>query len=169
MRETGESVASAAIVRPMRASLAFSVALSSSLALAQLACGGSAPPVETPHATARFEAPPPTVTSPSTIRRAELDVVLGQGLGAFLSRVAVEPDVREGRFVGFRLTELRDQELFAGVDLQPGDTVLSINGMAIERPEQAYEAWSSLRVASELTVDLMRASESRRLRYPIID
>lgn len=118
---------------------------------------------------ARFEPPPPTVTSPSTIRRAELEVVLGQGLGAFLSRVAVEPDVREGRFVGFRLTELRDQELFAGVDLQPGDTVVSVNGMAIERPEQAYEAWSSLRVASELTVDVMRASESRRLRYPITD
>jgi hypothetical protein len=41
--------------------------------------------------------------------------------------------------------------------------------MAIERPEQAYEAWSSLRVASELTVDVMRAAESRRLRYPITD
>lgn len=153
----------------MRASLAFSVAFSSSLALSQLACGGSAPPVQAPPVQARFEPPPPTVTSPSTIRRAELEVVLGQGLGAFLSRVAVEPDVREGRFVGFRLTELRDQELFAGVDLQPGDTVVSVNGMAIERPEQAYEAWSSLRVASELTVDVMRASESRRLRYPITD
>lgn len=169
LRETGVDNESPAIVRLMRASLAFTVAFASSLALTQLACGGSAPPVETPPVQARFVPPPPSVTSPGTIRRAELDVVLGQGLGSFLSRVAVEPDVRDGHFVGFRLTELRDTELFANVDLQPGDTIVSVNGMAIERPEQAYEAWSSLRVASELTVDVMRETESRRLRYPITD
>lgn len=141
------------------------------LALTSLAagCGGSAPPPERPRAQRRLDPRPPVVASPGTIRRADLDGVLVAGLGAFLSRVAVEPDLQEGRFVGFRLTELRDQELFASVDLLPGDTVVAVNGQPIERPEQAFEAWTSLRVASELTVDVLRAGAPRRLRYPIVD
>jgi type II secretion system protein C len=89
--------------------------------------------------------------------------------GAFLSKVAVEPDLVEGRFVGFRVTELRDTTLFESVDLQPGDTIVSVNGHAIERPEQAFEVWSALRVASELTVDVLRNGQPRQIRYPIVD
>lgn len=96
-------------------------------------------------------------------------MVLEQGIGAFLSRVGVEPDVRDGAFVGFRVTELRDADLFAGVDLAPGDTVTAVNGLPIERPEQAYQAWTSLRVASELTVDVVRGDEVRQIRVPIVD
>jgi type II secretory pathway component PulC len=133
------------------------------------ACGAAAPPPERPRAERRVDPNPPVVSSPGTIQRAALDEVLGRGLGAFLSKVAVEPELSEGRFVGFRLTELRDTELFAAVDLLPGDTVIAVNGQPIERPEQAFEAWSALRVASELTVDLMRAGQPRQLRFPIVD
>lgn len=133
------------------------------------ACGAAAPPPERPRAERRVDPNPPVVTSPSTIQRAALDAVLGRGLGAFLSKVAVEPDLVEGRFVGFRLTELHDAELFGSVDIQPGDTLVAVNGQPIERPEQAFQAWSSLRVASELTLDLLRAGQPRQLRFPIVD
>ena len=133
------------------------------------ACGAAAPPPERPRAERRVDPNPPVVSTPSTIQRAALDAVLGRGLGAFLSKVAVEPELAEGRFVGFRVTELHDAELFGAVDLQPGDTVVAVNGQAIERPEQAFEAWSSLRVASELTVDVLRAGQPRQLRFPIVD
>jgi len=137
--------------------------------LSLAACGAAAPPAERPRAERRVDPNPPVVTSPSTIQRAALDAVLGRGLGAFLSKVAVEPDLVEGRFVGFRLTELRDSELFAAVDIQAGDTLVAVNGQPIERPEQAFQAWSSLRVASELTLDLRRAGQPRQLRFPIVD
>jgi general secretion pathway protein C len=135
------------------------------------ACGAAAPPPERPRAERRVEAAPtPAVpTSPGTIPRAALEDVLARGPGAFLSTVAVEPDLVGGRFVGFRVTELRDAALFGAGDLQPGDTVVSVNGRAIERPEQAFEVWTSLRVASELTVDVLRDGQPRQLRYPIVD
>lgn len=152
---------------PVRSWLLVAVASSSIAALN--ACGGAAPTPERPRAERRRDPRPPVVTSPGTIRRAALDEVLAHGLGAFLSKVAVEPDLQEGRFVGFRVTELRDDALFGSVDLVPGDTVVAVNGQPIERPEQAFEAWSALRVASELTVDLLRAGEPRRLRYPIVE
>ncbi len=140
------------------------------LALALGACGGA--PARTQTAAAvepEPERPPPAPpASEGTIVRAELDPVLEAGLGRFLQRVATEPHLDAGRFVGHRITELRG-ELFAGVDLRPGDTLLRINGMPIERPEEALAAWNALRVASELTIDLLREGAPRQLRFAIAE
>jgi S1-C subfamily serine protease len=148
------------------ASLAVSAALLA--CAAALGCAGALPP-----ASARPAPPPPdpepVLATEGVIRRAELDAVLDAGLGRFLQRVRTEADLRDGRFVGFRLTELRDPALFAGVDLAPGDTVLTVNGRSIERPEHAFTVWTGLRVASELTVVVLRGSERRELRFAIVD
>jgi type II secretory pathway component PulC len=151
-------------------------ALLSTLCVAVLlvGCGGSPGPSSE---TVENEAPPPdpaTVppseppASEGTIDRAELDAVLAGGLGRFLQRVETEPHLEEGRFVGFRLTELRS-EVFEDVDLQPGDTLVSVNGMPIERPEEAMQVWNGLRVASELTVEYLREGERHQLRFAISD
>lgn len=138
--------------------------------LALAACGGAPARTETAaSAEPEEEEPPPApLSSEGTIARAELDPVLEAGLGRFLQRVSTEPHLDAGRFVGHRITELRG-DLFASVDLQPGDTLLRINGMPIERPEEALAAWNALRVASELTIDLMRDGERRQLRYAIAE
>lgn len=131
------------------------------------ACGGAPPPPP-----ARAEAPPPPapiVAEEGVIRRAVLDEVLEAGLGRFLQRVGTEPDLRDGRFVGFRVVELRDEALFTGVDLSPGDTVVAVNGQGIERPEHAYTVWTGLRVASELSLVVLRGDERRELRFAIVD
>lgn len=138
------------------------------VALSILGCGGAPPPAPVAHAAV---APPPApveVTEP-VIRRAALDEVLDQGLGAFLGRVSTEPSMDGNHFVGFRLTALRDESLFLGVDLQPGDVILSVNGQSIERPDDAFTAWTGLRVASELTLAVLRDGERRDLRFPIVD
>lgn len=116
------------------------------------------------------EAPPPPSppVTEGTIPRGELERVLDQGLGRFLQGVTTEPHLDGGRFVGHRLTELRGG-LFERVDLAPGDTLLRINGLSIERPEQALAAWNALRVASELTIDYLRGEERRQLRFAIED
>lgn len=135
-------------------------------------CGGSAPEAEEPRGemtpvAPEAPAPRPPATE-GTIARAELDEVLAGGFGRFLQRVTTEPHLEQGRFVGFRLTELRT-DLFEGIDLQQGDTLLSINGLPIERPEEALQAWNGLRVASELTVEYLRAGERRQIRFAIAD
>lgn len=141
------------------------------LALSLAACGGSIAATQSVQTEAT--APDPMTLPPpappareGTIDRAALDSVLERGLGRFLRRVETEPHLEDGRFVGFRVTALRT-ELFEGVDLRAGDTVTSVNGMPIERPEQALSAWNGLTVASELTVEYLREGEARQLRFAI--
>jgi len=138
------------------------------LALAVLGCGSAAPaPASTtPVASAP---PPPVEVHEPVITRAALDEVLDAGLGAFLGRVTTAPSLDGNHFVGFQLVALRDADLFAGVDLQPGDVIMSVNGQSIERPDDAFTAWTGLRVASEITIAVLRDGQRRDLRFPIVD
>lgn len=116
-----------------------------------------------------------TIAAPSAprtqgqISRAELDLILDGGFGRFLQGVETQPDVVDGQFVGFRLASFYpDDPRFREIDLEPGDTVVRVNGQPIERPEQALRVWNSLRVASELVIELKRAGEPRELRFAIV-
>lgn len=136
--------------------------------IALFGCGGpaaNAAPVEPEPIDEAPLAPP---RSEGTIVRAELDAVLARGIGRFLQRVETEPHLDGGRFVGHRVVALRT-DLFTGVDLAPGDTLVRINGLPIERPEHAMAVWEALRVASELTIDFLRDGETRQLRFAIED
>ena len=104
------------------------------------------------------------------IDRADLLVVLDAGVGRFLQGVETEPVLEEGRFVGFRLVSLYPQdERMARIDLRPGDVVLRVNAMPIERPEQLLRVWDGLRVASDLFIEYQRGGERRELRFRIVD
>ena len=131
-------------------------------------CGSAPPPAPVTARVAVAPAPPVEVAEP-VIQRVALEEVLDAGLGAFLGRVTTEPSLDGNHFVGFRLVALRDAALFENVDLQPGDVIVAVNGQSIERPEQAFTAWTSLRVASEITLAVMRDGQRRDLRFPIVD
>ncbi len=47
--------------------------------------------------------------------------------------------------------------------------MIEVNGYAIERPEDAFTVWTSLQVASELSLVVLRGDERRELRYAIVD
>jgi type II secretory pathway component PulC len=96
---------------------------------------------------------------------------VAQGLGAFLQHVELDdkPVFVGGKFRGFRITALRDAAFWRGVDLKPGDVVTGVNGLPIERPEQAMRAFESLETSGELRVSFERGGEPRELLYPIVD
>ena len=144
------------------------VALSALIA----ACSSGAPASTTPPPAETAEAtePPPPLRTAGEIARADLIPVLDAGLGRFLGGVGVEPHLVEGGFAGWRLLRLFPEDTrFRGIDIGPGDIVTSINGQAIERPEQAFAVWNGLRVASELMVAYTRDGEDRQLRFAIVD
>ena len=132
-----------------------------------LGCGGAPRPA--PVAAVAPRPPAPIVRETGVIHRAALDAVLDDGIGRFLGRVEISPVMEGTAFVAFELTTLRDEALFEGVDLRPGDRIVSINGQAIERPDDAFSVWSGLRVASELALVVSRAGETRELRFAIVD
>ena len=132
------------------------------------ASAGSAKPAATFHDD--VGAPPAPDAPAGTIARARIDDTLTAGPGTFLQHVVLsdEPVMIDGKFHGFRIKELRG-EMWKGVDLRPGDVVTRVNGFAIERPEQAVEAFHSLSVASELRVAYDRDGAPHELRYAIVD
>ena len=145
------------------------------LALALAACGGQSPPKATsapaPSARGATAAASAAPLPANAIRRSALREVLAGGLGAFLQYVTLDdqPTFVAGKFHGFRIAVLRNAPFWRGVDLKPGDVITRVNGMPIEHPEEALEAFKSLEVASELRVDYERDGAPRELRFTIVE
>lgn len=99
------------------------------------------------------------------VDRAGLVAIVEQGLGRMLARLKLSPVMEGNRFRGFRVSALDPQWIDCG--LQVGDVLLRLNAQPIERPEQAMVAFESLRVASEIAVELQRAGEKQVLRYRV--
>lgn len=104
---------------------------------------------------------------PRTLYRDEVSQVVDAGLGYFLQHVEVDAQLEHGSFRGFRILSLAPPDYWHGVDLKPGDVVTLVNGMTIERPIEAHQAFSSLKTADQLVVSYLRAGQPRQLTYTI--
>jgi S1-C subfamily serine protease len=117
---------------------------------------------------ARAKGAPKTPSAPMTLSRADVERVVDAGLGRFLGNVTIEPSLSGGKFTGWSIVTLEPPELWRGVDLRPGDVVTKVNGMAIEREMEAFDAFQAVRQAPALEVSFLRANQPRRLRFDII-
>jgi type II secretory pathway component PulC len=139
-----------------------------------IGCGGSpAPKTAAPATTGAPTVTPEPTPAPSratttSLSRSRVRDTIRLGLGAFLQSVSVEdwPVMRQGKFYGFRIREIRADW---GVDLKPGDVIVRVNGMPIEHPEEADAAMRSLDKAPSLRVDYERDGKARVLELPIVD
>lgn len=101
------------------------------------------------------------------IDRAGLRAIVDQGLGRVLARLQLSPVLLKGKFQGFRVNQIDPAWAASGVAVN--DVLRRLNGAPIERPEQAMAAFESLRVASELALELSREGQILSLRYRIED
>lgn len=140
------------------------------------ACGGQRNDADFPSNDLNLPGAEPAAERDASLRsrpagvlyRDEVDATVDAGLGYFLQRVDVEASLDNGRFKGFRIVSLHPTNYWRGVDLGPGDVVLSVNGMPIERETQAYDAFRALKQAKELRVKYLRAGRERELVYRIV-
>jgi hypothetical protein len=153
---------------PSRTRWVYSVGV---LAVWLAGCGPSYPESEYPPAppagvsvSADDYAPAP----PGALWRKDVDEVIEAGLGKFLQRADLRPELHEGTFVGFRIVELRPPAWWQGVDLVPGDVITRVNDMPIEQPTDAHAAFESLRKSDKLIVSYLREGQPRELSYAII-
>lgn len=110
------------------------------------------------------------VPRPTSISRTALRGVLDAGPGRFLQRVELEPAFAGGRFVGFTVARwTSNTEPLSQGGLAVGDTVVRVNGRAIERPEQMFRVWEELSAAQELVVEYLHAQQRQELRYSITE
>lgn len=151
-------------------SLGLSLVLSAFL----FACGGGEPPAKEPSSPKPAASSPPTTTAASvpekttSLKRSRVKAAIGRGVGALLQHVAVEdmPEFKNDKFYGFKIKALDPQW---GVDLQPGDVIVRVNGIVIERPEHADTALRSLDKAPSLKVEYERGGKPGVLELPIVD
>lgn len=139
-------------------------------------CGSSRPAEEAEYPSAAEEVaaaesdpePDRDAPPPGAVWRDDVDVTVDAGLGWFLQLVEVEPSLEAGAFRGFRIVSLRPPSFWQGVDLRPGDVVVSVNGKPIERDDQAYQVFLSLKKSDEIRVKYLRAGRERELVYRIL-
>jgi hypothetical protein len=136
------------------------------LSAASTGCGpaDSLEPPKDPSAQLAKAAPK---TPPGHLARAELDrVLVSNGPAWIFRRVMVEHVIRgDGRWAGWRLVGLPEE--WSHVDLRPGDVVVKVNGLVLEQPHQAWEAWKSAAKGDKITVSLLRDGASLELKIPI--
>ncbi len=118
-----------------------------------------------PKAIVMADEQPKEEAPPGRIHRAALDEILRAGPSWLLKRVPIEEVMSRGKFIGWRVQRFPAQ--WENVDLRPGDIVRSVNGMPLETPDRFWTAWTSLAVASELSVGFERDGQKRELRIPI--
>lgn len=116
-----------------------------------------------------MDAPAETVVAPITeLSRAEVRATVDAGLGKFFQKVELEGVVESGEFRGFRILRFTEPAEWRGVGLLAGDVVQRINGQSIERPEQAFAVFASLKTAPSLDVTYSRGGKAMQLSLPIV-
>ena len=142
------------------------------LSLIALAGCASTPVLEGP---APALAPPPPAVAPLTrapvgkLFRDDVTRAVDQGFGMFLQKIKVDANVRDGKFAGWIVRALYPRDFWDGIDLQPGDVVTQVNDKPIERDNQAFEVFQSLKTAPRLSVSYQRDGEARSLSFEIVE
>ncbi|HOX42451.1 MAG TPA: hypothetical protein PK668_02585 [Myxococcota bacterium] len=81
------------------------------------------------------------------------------------SQARIVPALKDGKPNGFKLFAIRPGSLHAELGIMNGDVIQSVNGIELSSPEQALEAYTRLRTASELVVQLERRGQPRKHTY----
>lgn len=138
-------------------------------AFAALVAGCAAEPPPAPKAV---QAPPkPAAAKPAQeasghLARNNVERVLRMGPAWIFRRVMREEVLdNAGQLLGWRLTALPEE--WKDIDLKPGDIVTKVNGVAIVRPDDAWNVWKGIATAKEIRIDYDRAGAPRVATFPI--
>lgn len=115
------------------------------------------------------DSPAESIATPLTeLSRKQVAETVDQGFARFLSRVELAAVIENGKFRGFRIVRFTQRKEWEGTGLLPGDVILSVADQPIERPEQAFAVFTSLRTAERLEVSYERDGRPMRLSLPIV-
>jgi len=76
-------------------------------------------------------------------------------------RLRIIPELAAGKLLGIRLFGIQPKGAFAAIGLKNGDRLESINGLAMNSPQNALQLYSTLRSTSDFDLRIVRAGERR--------
>jgi general secretion pathway protein C len=100
------------------------------------------------------------------VPRSELEAALTH-LDQLANDVRIVPAYKDGQPEGFKLIAIRPGSLFARIGMVNGDVVRRVNGFAMSTPANALEAYSRLRDANQVEIDLERNGSAIRRSYSV--
>lgn len=158
------------------ATLLASACASSSPEIAPAPVGPAPTPVVVGAAPVAAPAPAPAPRTcdmflkPGVIKRASLVAVVDAGMARWLQSVEGDRSLGNHRFQGWLIKSLHPADpCYQQVDLRPGDVVRKVNARSIEKPDQAFEVFESMRTAPALVVDYVRAGKPGQVTLQIAD
>lgn len=102
------------------------------------------------------------------VKRAFLDDTL-----ADLSEVArgarVIPSIKEGKLLGYKLVGVRPGSVYRAMGIRSGDTIMKVNGQALDSPETPLALYEPLKTADKVELLLSRRGSDRTHTYYIVD
>jgi general secretion pathway protein C len=84
-----------------------------------------------------------------------------------LTNARLVPAIADGKPAGFKVYAIRKDSLVDRMGIMNGDTIHSINGIAVTTADGALEAYSKLKDVSEIKLQLMRKGKAVELTYTI--
>ncbi len=88
-------------------------------------------------------------------------------MSRLMTQIRVVPNFTDGQPDGFKVFAIRPGSLFARIGLQNGDVVKRLNGLEMQGPEQAFEAYQRLKDETAIQIDLVRRNENLSFGYEI--
>jgi general secretion pathway protein C len=79
----------------------------------------------------------------------------------------IVPSFKNGQANGFKLFSIRPDSLYSKIGVQNGDVIQAINGFDMNSPDKALEAYTKLRNASALDLQIERGGQTMSMHYGI--
>ena len=88
-------------------------------------------------------------------------------INQFMTQARIKPNFVAGRPSGFSVSEIQGGSLMEKLGLQNNDVVRKVNGQAIDKPEDVFQAYSQLQRDANIELEIERGGKREILRYEI--
>jgi len=88
-------------------------------------------------------------------------------INQFMTQARIKPHFVTGRPSGFSVSEIQGGSLMEKLGLQNNDVVRKVNGQAIDKPEDVFQAYSQLQRDANIELEIERGGKREILRYEI--
>ncbi len=112
----------------------------------------------------------PLVTVVSADMRIVYRELIGQktaNLNALMKQVTSIPYVESGKFVGFKITKVKDSALGNMTGVKEGDVITQINGQRLDTLRKPFEIYRAIRNQDKINLELKRGEQIKNLIYYI--
>jgi len=132
-----------------------------------------APPATAPSASSEPSTPTRsddrvrrTADNTFIVDRRELEGAV-DNMSGLLTQLRATAEVQDGKAIGFRLFQMKDDSLFARLGLKNGDVVQRVNGAAASDPATLLAFLKKLHAEPRVALDIVRGGSPRTLVYEL--